>query len=89
MIDIILTNFEFYDIIKIEKLEGGENMDINAIIQFISSVGFPIACCAYLFYENHTSREKHKEEMDNMSTAINNNTIALTKLLDKLDNEKE
>lgn len=60
-------------------------MGAQDIITVISTLGFPIACCVYLFYENHRSREKHTEEMNTMSTAINNNTIALTKLIDRLD----
>ena len=59
-------------------------MDFNNIIQSISTVGFPIVACAVLFYLLEKTNQLHKEEMDKMSETIHNNTIALTKLADKL-----
>ena len=66
------------------------------IIQMISSVGFPIACaCAcgyYVKYITDKNREqianlnqKHREEISEIVKAINNNTVALTKLVEKLE----
>lgn len=71
-------------------------MDVQVILTAISTVGFPIVCCIvmmwYVKYSTDKSREeisslntKHKEEMTEVTTAINNNTIALQKLCDKLD----
>lgn len=31
-------------------------MDINSITNLISNMGFPIACCCYLFYSNDKLR---------------------------------
>jgi hypothetical protein len=31
-------------------------MDYSSIVQFISNVGFPIACCCYLMYANEKLR---------------------------------
>lgn len=70
-------------------------MDINTISQLISQVGFPIfACCAmgyYVYYSNNKSRQEiqrindqHKAEMDQVTQALNNNTLAITKLCDKI-----
>lgn len=61
----------------------------------ISTVGFPIVCALalawfvkYLIDKNHEQMEKitasHKEEMEKMTTAINNNTIALTRLIERM-----
>lgn len=36
---------------------GGYIMDAQAVIQFISNVGFPIACCCYLAYSNERLRQ--------------------------------
>lgn len=58
---------------------------MTEILQAISTLGFPIACTVYLFYENHSRDEKHKEEMDKLSTALNNNTLAITKLAERLN----
>ena len=59
-------------------------MDAQTITTIINNVGFPIATffvCAW--YINKQS-DVHKEEIKNITDAINNNTIALTKLVDKL-----
>ena len=45
---------------------------------------FPIvACCAMGWYVVHTG-DQHKKEMDGMRQALENNTIALTKLAEKI-----
>lgn len=54
------------------------------IVSVISSVGFPITTALILLWYIYDSNNKHKEEIDKMSEALNNNTIAITKLLDKL-----
>ena len=59
-------------------------MDVNTLIQLVSSLGFPIVCCGALFWKMVKTDEQHKEEMDKVTEALNNNTIALTKLSDKL-----
>ncbi len=36
-------------------------MDVQTITQLISTVGFPIACCIYLFYSNEKLRNTIEE----------------------------
>lgn len=62
-------------------------MTVNDITQIIGSLGFPIVCCGALFWKLVKTDEVHKEEMQSMTTALNNNTVALTKLADKLGEE--
>lgn len=57
----------------------------NIILQAISTVGFPIVVAAAMFWKMNKQDDDHKQEMNKMTEAINNNTIALTKLLDKLN----
>ncbi len=68
----------------------------NTIVQIISAVGFPIVAalgCGYFVkwqYEQNQKqveemRKEHKEEVNKMTEALNNNTLALQKLIDKLD----
>lgn len=75
-------------------------MDANGIIAIIQSVGFPIVMCGlmgwYVKYitdknreEITEEREAHKQEMSQVITAINNNTIVIEKLIAKLDAESE
>lgn len=62
-------------------------MDVNALIQLVGSLGFPIVACGALFWRMVKSDEQHKEEMNKMSEALNNNTSALVKLTERLDKE--
>lgn len=57
------------------------------IIQLISNLGFPIVMCAALFYRMVKSDEIHREEMDKFNTSLNNNTMAITRLLERLEKE--
>lgn len=59
-------------------------MGTNDIVQLISSLGFPIACCIAMFWQNNKLNESHKEETTKLNETINNNTIALNHLIDKL-----
>lgn len=59
-------------------------MDTSTIVQIISSLGFPIACCVAMFWQNNKLNESHKEETAKLNEAINNNTIALNHLIDKI-----
>ena len=59
-------------------------MDTSTIVQLISSLGFPIACCIAMFWQNNKLAESHKEEVSKLNDAINNNTIALNHIIDKL-----
>lgn len=62
-------------------------MDVNAIVQLVGSLGFPIVCCWALFWRMIKSDEQHKEEMYKISTSLNNNTEALLKLTERLGRE--
>lgn len=68
----------------------------NLVLQAITTVGFPIVCCGVLMYYVKYVRDKdtemiasitkkHNEEVNTMSTALNENTLVLQKLCDKLD----
>lgn len=69
-------------------------MNTNEIISAISSVGFPIVCCGilmwYVFKTNNQNREdinslneKYQTQIDKVTEALNNNTLALQRLCDK------
>ncbi len=55
-------------------------MDINVISQLIANMGFPIACVIALFWSWNKEREDHKQELEQITTALNNNTQALIKI---------
>ena len=62
---------------------------MDNILQAITTVGFPIALTLILLWYIYDSSNKHKEEIDKMSEALNNNTLALTKLLDRMERDKD
>lgn len=62
----------------------------------IGSLGFPIVACLgmgyYVKYQTDSYRDEvkdmrteHKDEISKITEALNNNTLALQKLCDKLD----
>lgn len=60
-------------------------MEIGNVLSAISSVGFPIVACIALFWNGHRQEERHLEESNKMNEAINNNTLALVKLTEKIN----
>lgn len=80
--------------------KGGDTMpdNIDTIVQIVSSVGFPIVCCGFCFWyvkyitdknrEDISSlNEQHKEESNKMIEAINNNTLVMERLVEKIESK--
>ena len=64
----------------------------------VGSLGFPIVACIglgwYVKYQTDNNskevsemRKEHQEEINKVTEALNNNTLALQKLCDKLEKE--
>lgn len=50
---------------------GGGFVDVQTVTQFISNLGFPIACCVYLAYSNERLRatiEENTKTIDALKT---------------------
>lgn len=62
-------------------------MDANAVITTIQAVGFPIAACVALYLHMIHQDADHKEEVNQLRDAINNNTQVMQRLLDRLGKE--
>lgn len=60
-------------------------MDWGTIISFIQGVGFPIACVLIMFQQMDKEREAHRSEVQQVTEALNNNTLILTELKARLD----
>lgn len=71
---------------------------MESIVQLVQSVGFPIAMCFimgyYVKYTHDDHREDikrlqdtHNEEMQAITDAVQNNTLVIQKLIDKLESE--
>lgn len=70
-------------------------MDIKVLLDAVSLVGFPIVMClVFMFYVKYLTdknaeqidkmNEQHREETKELSKAVENNTLALTQLVDEL-----
>ena len=69
-------------------MKGDKSMDINDIMQAITTVGFPIVMCLCLAWYCMKLDDSHKAETDKFTTALNDNTLILQKLCDILNVER-
>lgn len=59
-------------------------MELDAIVSLFSNLAVPVACLIATFWLWNKEREDHKQEQKELTEAVNNNTLALNKLIDKL-----
>lgn len=72
------------------KEDSKEGCPVNPteITQLISTLGFPIVSCAALFWYMLKQGERHSEEVQQLKASLDNNTLAMTKLLDRIGVEE-
>lgn len=51
----------------------------------ITSVGFPIAMCLVMMWYIKDQNERHDEESKKFAEAINNNSLIIQKICDKIE----
>lgn len=61
---------------------------MEEVINAVSTVGFPIAMSLLLFWYLQKESENHKEETASLKDAINKLEIAITTLVNKLEDKK-
>lgn len=59
-------------------IKDGDNMDV---INIITTVGFPIACCISMGCYIKQGDERHEQEVDKLRNSIDNNTDAISELI--------
>lgn len=64
-------------------------MDITAITNLISTIGFPIAISLVLMWYIMKLTENHNTEIKALTSAINSNTVILNRVCEKMDLEIE
>lgn len=64
-------------------------MDFNTVLQAVSVVGFPIVMCMVLLWYVKDQNDRHKEETEKFTNALNANTLVLQKLCDTIGVERE
>lgn len=62
--------------------------DMQEIVTIITNLGFPIAVCIMMAMYIRELTNKHQTETKEFTEALNQNTIVLQKLCDKLDVER-
>lgn len=73
-------------------------MDWNVVMTAVTTLGFPIVMCGAMAYYVKYITDKHREEISKLNEqhakemldvvkAIDNNTVALTRLCERLDKE--
>ena len=75
-------------------------MDWNLLLTFLQTIGFPICMCLamgwfvyYMYNQNmeqiKTLTKEHQEETKELKGAIENNTIAITQMIEVIKGLKE
>lgn len=62
--------------------------DLTALGTAISTIGFPILAYLLMFKQVAALQKSHEEEVGKLTESLNNNTVAINNLVNKL-NEKE
>lgn len=60
-------------------------MDVSVITQIVSNLGVPVACLVALFWLMNKEREDHRNESEKFIEAINNNTLVMTQIAERLE----
>ena len=64
-------------------------MDLSNLTTMITTVGFPIVAYGGMFWYMVESNKRHQEEVGSLTKALENNTIALTKLQDSIGGDSK
>lgn len=62
-------------------------MDFNTIIAAIGSLGFPIVACVLMGWMFMKFTDNYRADVKSMTETVNNNTMAIQRLIDKIDKE--
>jgi hypothetical protein len=60
---------------------------MTELIQAVSTVGFPIACCCFLLWQNSKQDQYNREQQEKLRATIDGNTKSieeLSKIVQKL-----
>lgn len=62
---------------------------LKTVMQFVSTIGFPIAICLILLWFIKDMLEKHKDETNKFTESLNNNTLVLQRVCDMLSVKRD
>ena len=61
---------------------------MNEVITLITTVGFPAAMCVLLMWYVYKMQEQHTKEIKDLKNALDKNTIAVTRLVERLNGDR-
>ncbi len=61
---------------------------MNEVITLITTVGFPAAMCVLLMWYVYKMQEQHTKEIKDLKNALDKNTIAVTRLVERLSGDR-
>lgn len=61
---------------------------MNEVITLITTVGFPAAMCILLMWYVYKMQEQHTKEIKDLKNALDKNTIAVTRLVERLSGDR-
>lgn len=61
---------------------------MNEVITLITTVGFPAAMCVLLMWYVYKMQEQHSKEIKDLKNALDKNTIAVTRLVERLSGNR-
>lgn len=62
----------------------GDFMEATFFTELFSNLAVPVACLVAMFYLWDKERSDHKEEMERITQALENNTLVMTQIRDRL-----
>lgn len=61
----------------------------EVISSLIGNYAFPICISIVLLYINEMQDKRHTESLENIRKTVENNTLAITKLMEKMEDDKK
>ena len=62
-------------------------MNVDELIKFIGTTGFPVVMCCDLYYVLYMVIMRYTQQIDDLRKAIDHNTNVMSKLLAKIEKE--
>lgn len=59
-------------------------MDLNTIVEFVNTIGFPIATAIALFWNNRDQSKHYREIIKEFKVSIDSNTDAVNRIIHRV-----
>lgn len=62
---------------------------LNAVVTVLGNGYFPIAVCGCMFWYVYKKDLQHREEIAELRKSVDNNTLVVQKLVDRMDGDEK